>query len=339
MATLQTTKRTFLKGLATVPIVLSTSRANVADAALLNVSFDTGRELFATLNAEFEAYWQRENGQRISIDQSHAASSKQARAIMQGLRADVVTFSQELDVQVLADRGLISRDWQSAYPYSASPFYTLPVFKVREENPKAIQDWSDLAREDVAVVMPNPRTSGAARYIYLSAYAYAERNFSGDQAAMANFLAALFENVTVFDTGARGSTTTFVERGLGDVLVTYEFEAANIQKDMIQSVFETVMPSVSIAADIKVAVLSRTLQDERKARAAEAYLAFLFSNAAQNIAADLNYRVRDERVMSANTDHFRNVALLTVESAFGGWRAAQQKHFSETGTLSRLFSL
>lgn len=312
--------------------------ARAQDAALLNVSYDIARELYAAINPAFLAT--QAGGQAagqagaLEIEQSHAGSSKQARAILQGLQADLVTFNQVLDVQVLADAGLVAPDWREKFPNNASPYYSLPSFMVREGNPKGIEDWDDLVREDVSIVFPNPKTSGNARYTYLAAWAYALAQNNGDEAAARDFTDRLLANVAVFDTGGRGATTTFVERGIGDVLVTFEAEVANIVEQTPG--YESVVPSQSVLAEFPVAVVERVAEAKGTAEEARAYLDFLYAPEGQAILAAFNNRVHDPDVVAANAERFPEVALVTVEDVFGGWEAAEETHFSSGGVLDAL---
>jgi sulfate transport system substrate-binding protein len=313
--------------------------ASAAPAAepvtLLNVSYDIARELYAAVNPAFAEQWLATTGQTVTIDQSHGGSSRQARAILEGLPADLVTFNQVTDVQILADRGLVAADWQDRLPNRASPYYSLPAFLVRKGNPKNIRDWADLARPEVAPVFPNPKTSGNARYTYLAAWAYALGK--GDEADAERFVADILASVPVFDTGGRAATTTFVERGIGDVLVTFEAEVHAIAREYGADGYEIVVPSVSILAEFPVAVVDRTA-DRRGTRAvAEAYLDFLYSEQGQTILAGFSNRVHHPAVQARFADRFPEVRLVTVEDVFGGWETAMRDHFAEGGSLDRTF--
>lgn len=306
--------------------------AQAEERQILNVSYDIARELYAAINPAFLA--QRDGTEGLAIEQSHAGSSKQARAILQGLQADVVTFNQVTDVQVLADAGLVAEDWRGQLPNNASPYYSLPAFMVREGNPKGIEDWDDLVREDVSVVFPNPKTSGNARYTYLAAWAYALAQEGGDEVAARDFVDRLLANVPVFDTGGRGATTTFTERGIGDVLVTFEAEVANIVAETPG--YESVVPSQSVLAEFPVAMVERVAEARGTADVARDYLEFLYSTGGQEILASFNNRVHDPAVVEANADRFPEVDLVTVEDVFGGWDAVQETHFASGGTLDEL---
>ena len=305
---------------------------------ILNVSYDIARELYATINPAFAAYWLGQTGQTVTINQSHAGSSKQARAIMQGLKADLVTFNQVLDVQVLADKGFVAEDWQQALPNNASPYYSLPAFLVREGNPKDIKDWNDLVRDDVQLVFPNPKTSGNARYTYLAAYAYALQKNGGDDEAAREFVGKLLGNVAVFDTGGRGATTTFVERGIGDVLITFEAEVENIRAQYGEDEYERVVPSMSLLAEFPVAVVDKVAKQRGTEEVSRAYLEFLYSKQGQEIVASFNNRVHNPDVKAEYADKFPDVDLVTVEDVFGGWEQANDVQFSDGGVLDQVMA-
>ena len=317
---------------ATVALGISAPDAQAQEQDVLNVSYDIARELYAAINPAFLA--QHGSAEGLTINQSHAGSSKQARAILQGLQADLVTFNQVLDVEILADAGFVAEDWQSQFPNNASPYYSLPSFMVREGNPKGIEDWDDLVREDVSVIFPNPKTSGNARYTYLAAWAYALAQSGGDEAAAREFVDKLLANVEVFDTGGRGATTTFTERGIGDVLITFEAEVANIVAETPG--YESVVPSQSLLAEFPVAVVDRVAEARGTSEVARDYLNFLYSTEGQEILASFNNRVHDPAVVEANAERFPEVELVTVEDVFGGWQAAQETHFASGGTLDEL---
>lgn len=312
--------------------------ARADQVEILNVSYDIARELYAEINPAFVAQWKDQTGDDLTVNQSHAGSSKQARAIMQGLQADLVTFNQVTDVQVLADKGFVAKDWQQAFPNNASPYYSLPAFMVRGGNPKNITEWDDLIRDDVKLVFPNPKTSGNGRYTYLAAYAYALQKNGGDDAAARIFMDKLLANVVVFDTGGRGATTTFVERGIGDVLITFEAEVENIRQAEKEGAYDSVVPSVSLLAEFPVAVVERVAGSRGTADVATGYLNFLYSPEGQKILASFYNRVHDADVVAANADRFPQVELLTVENAFGGWDNAMETHFASGGVLDTLLA-
>lgn len=321
--------------LAFVPAFTAPARAEVD--GILNVSYDIARELYAAIDQEFSADFQAENGRPLKVDQSHAGSSKQARAIMEGLQADVVTFNQVTDVQVLADNGFVAADWQKRLPNNASPYYSLPAFVVRAGNPKGIRNWGDLARDDVKVVFPNPKTSGNGRYTYLAARAWAVHEYGGDEEKVKEYLRKVFANVPVFDTGGRAATTTFAERGIGDVLVTFEAELGAIAKQYGADKVEPVVPPVSLLAEFPVAVVDK-VADARGSRAeAEAYLDYLYQPKAQEIIVSFNNRVNDPEIMAAHADQFPKVELYTVDQEFGGWQKATEEHFADGGLLDEVF--
>lgn len=321
---------------------LFTAPASASDTPpkeILNVSYDIARELYAAINPKFQAYWKEKTGQSINIKQSHAGSSKQARAIMQGLKADVVTFNQVLDVQVLADRGgFVSKSWQQDLPNNASPYYSLPAFLVRDGNPKGIKDWSDLVRDDVKLVFPNPKTSGNARYTYLAAYAYALEQNGGDDDKAREFVGKLLSNVAVFDTGGRGATTSFVEREIGDVLITFEAEVENIRAKYGEDEYQRVVPSISLLAEFPVALVKKVAEKRGSVEVSKAYLDYLYSEEAQDIIASFNNRVHNETIKAKYADNFPEVRLIRVEDVFGSWDEANKTHFAEGGVLDQVFT-
>lgn len=299
---------------------------------LLNASYDIAREIFA---AENEAFIKSHPG--VIIDQSHAGTSKQARSIVEGLEADVVTFNQVTDVEFLVKQGFVSADWQKEFPNNASPFYSFPSFLVRAGNPKNIKDWSDLARDDVHAVFPNPKTSGNARYTYLAAYAWAKEAYSGDEEKIEAFITKIFDNVPVFDTGGRAATTTFVERETGDVLITFEAETRSIVKQYGADKVESVIPSVSLLAEFPVAVVDKVAKKHGSEALAKSYLDFLYSEDGQRIAAEFGHRVHNDKVVSEFKDEFPEIRLVNVDDVFGGWSKIQTEHFSSGGTLDKLY--
>jgi sulfate transport system substrate-binding protein len=305
---------------------------------LLNVSYDVSRELYADIDKAFAAKYKADTGTDVTINQSHAGSSRQARSVLEGLKADVVTFNQVTDVQVLHDQGdLIAADWQSRLPNKASPYYSFPAFLVRAGNPKNIKDWDDLVREDVKVVFPNPKTSGNGRYTYLAAYAYALEAFKGDQDKAQDFVRKLFANVPVFDTGGRAATTTFVERGIGDVLVTFETEVQGITKQFGKEKVDFVLPSVSLRADFPVSVVDKVVDARGSRKLAEAYLNYLYTPEAQEIIAEHFNRPTNDAVAAAHAADFPPIRLVTVEKVFGGWKKVTEEHLADGGILDRLY--
>ncbi|ALM51791.1 thiosulfate ABC transporter substrate-binding protein CysP [Halomonas huangheensis] len=310
--------------------------AMAEDSELLNSSYDIARELFATINPQFQQQWQDEHGENLNIQQSHGGSSAQARAILQGLRADVVTYNQVTDVQVLADAGLVAEDWQSQLPNNASPYYSTTAFLVRKGNPRGIDSWDDLAAEDVELVFPNPKTSGNGRYTYLAAWGAAERMFDGDEDKVRDFMRNFLGNVKVFDTGGRGATTSFIERDIGDVLISFESEVNNIREEYGSDEYDVVVPPVSILAEFPVAVVEENAERNGNSDLARAYLDYLYSEEAQRTLAGFNYRVHDEKVVEEFADRFPDTELFKVEDVFGGWPQAMETHFASGGELDQL---
>lgn len=310
--------------------------AAAAERELLNSSYDIARELFAAVNPEFIAHWQESEGEDVTIQQSHGGSSAQARAILQGLRADVVTYNQVTDVQVLADDGLVAEDWQQQLPNNASPYYSTTAFLVRKGNPKGIESWDDLDDEGVEIVFPNPKTSGNGRYTYLAAWGFADNQFDGDEARIQDFMGDFLSNVVVFDTGGRGATTSFIERGIGDVLISFESEVNNIRGEYGSDDYEVIVPPVSILAEFPVAVVEPNAERNGTEALAQAYVEYLYSEEAQRQLAGFNYRVHDETVAEEFAEQFPETKLLRVEDVFGGWDAAMDTHFGSGGQLDQL---
>ncbi|WIJ26833.1 thiosulfate ABC transporter substrate-binding protein CysP [Devosia sp. RR2S18] len=304
---------------------------------LLNASYDIAREIFAAQNEAFVPVYEAETGTAVTINQSHAGTSTQARAILEGLPADVVTFNQVTDVERLVEGGFVSDDWQSEFPNNASPFYSLPAFLVRGGNPKNITDWGDLARDDVQVIFPNPKTSGNGRYTYLAARAWANEEFGGDEAQVEEYLTKLFSNVPVFETGGRGATTAFTERQLGDVLITFEAEVLSVRDQLGAENYQPVIPSVSLLSEFPVAIVDQVVDNRGSRDLAKAYLDFLYTTEGQEIAAGHNHRVNDETVAAAHAGTFPEVRLVTVEDEFGGWAQVTEEHFADGGLLDRVF--
>lgn len=326
------------KGL-TVALALSLSAtpALAADQTLLNSSYDIARELFASYNEHFAKHWQETTGKRVEIRQSHGGSSRQAQAIIQGLRADVVTYNQVTDVDILHERGnLLPADWRDQLPNASSPYYSTMAYLVRAGNPKNVRNWDDLARADVSSVFPNPKTSGNGRYTYLAAYGYAQQAFDHDESKVDEFVKTFLGRVAVFDTGGRGATTTFVERGIGDVLITFESEVNNIIAEYPDHGFEVVVPKVSFLAEFPVAVVERHAQRNGNLELARAYLEELYSEQAQRLLAGFNYRVHNEVVQAEFADQFPPVELLTIEQIAGDWKQAMDVHFANGGKLDQL---
>jgi|TARA_R110001599_G_scaffold47784_8_gene138183 sulfate transport system substrate-binding protein len=310
--------------------------AAAQEREMLNSSYDIARELFAAINPEFQAWWQEEHGEEIAISQSHGGSSAQARAILQGLRADVVTFNQVTDVQVLADAGLVAEDWQDAFENNASPYYSTTAFLVRKGNPKGIESWDDLANEDVDIVFPNPKTSGNGRYTYLAAWGFAENEFDGDEEQIEEFMRTFLANVAVFDTGGRGATTSFIEREIGDVLISFESEVNNIRSEYGSDDYEVIVPPVSILAEFPVAVVGENAERNGNTDLAQSYLEYLYAEEMQRLLAGFNYRVHNEAVVEEFADQFPETELLEVNDVFGSWDEAMETHFGSGGLLDQL---
>ena len=304
---------------------------------ILNASYDIGRELFIAINKAFVPAYKTDTGKELEVSQSHAGSSKQARAILEGLEADVVTFNQVIDIEALVKGGFVSEDWQKDFANNASPYYSLPAFLVREGNPKNIKNWDDLVRDDVKVVFPNPKTSGNARYTYLAATAFAKQAFGDDQEKVTAFVKKLFDNVPVFDTGGRAATTTFAERNIGDVLITFEAETRGIAKELGEDKYDVVVPPVSLLAEFPVAIVDKVADARGSREVAKAYLNFLYTTEGQRILAENGNRVHDEAVAAEFKSVFPDVKLFTVEEVFGGWEKAQKEHFASGGVLDQIY--
>lgn len=323
--------------LAAQPLVSTTAAAR--DVELLNASYDPTRELYADVNAQFAAQWQRQTGETLKIRVSHGGSGKQARSVIDGLEADVVTLALAADIDAIADRGqLLPADWQSRLPYNSAPYTSTIVFLVRQGNPKQIRDWGDLARPGIGVITPNPKTSGGARWNYLAAWAWASSKYR-KAGPVLDYMGKLFKNVPVLDTGARGSTTTFVERGIGDVLVAWENEALLAQAmPGSRGKFEIVVPSLSIKAEPPVAWVDRNVDKHGTRKQAQAYLRFLYSPAGQRSAARHHYRPSiPASVPAGELARFPSVAMVTIDNAFGGWKRAQAAHFADGGFFDRIY--
>ncbi len=312
--------------------------AQAADITLLNVSYDPTRELYQDYNTAFSKYWKAKTGDNVTIKASHGGSGKQARAIIDGLDADVATLALAYDVDQLYEKGkLIPKDWQKRLGHNSAPYTSTIVLLVRKGNPKKIKDWNDVVRPGVSVITPNPKTSGGARWNYLAAWAYALKTNNNDEAKAKEFVAKLFKNVPVLDTGARGATTTFVERGIGDVLLAWENEALLAQKELGPDKFEIVVPSLSILAEPTVTVVDKVV-DKRKTRAlATAYLEYLYSEEGQEIAAQNYYRPTLDSVAKKYESKFPKVNLVKIDEVFGGWQKAQKTHFADGGTFDEIY--
>ncbi|KQV54159.1 sulfate ABC transporter substrate-binding protein [Duganella sp. Root336D2] len=311
--------------------------AQAADVSLLNVSYDPTRELYQDVNAAFAKEWKAKTGDNVKIKQSHGGSGKQARAVIDGLEADVVTLGLAYDIDAVAERGLVNKDWQKRLPHNATPYSSTIVFLVRKGNPKGIKDWSDLVKPGVAVITPNPKTSGGARWNHLAAYGYALRQPGGNDASARDFLKKLYKNVPVLDSGARGATTTFVERGIGDVLVAWENEALLAIKELGPDKVEIVAPSVSILAEPPVAVVDKVVDKRGTRKVAEAYLNFLYTDQAQAIIAKNYYRPGIEKEAKKYAAQFPNVKLFKITDVAGDWTTAQKTHFADGGVFDQIY--
>jgi len=311
--------------------------AEAKEIKLLNVSYDPTREFYQDYNAVFSKYWEGKTGDKLTVQQSHGGSGKQARSVIDGLEADVVTLALAYDIDVIAEKGRrLPPDWQKRLPNNSAPYTSTIVFLVRKGNPKGIKDWDDLAKPGLGVVTPNPKTSGGARWNYLAAWGYALKKNNHDEAKAREFETALFKNVPVLDVGARGATTTFVQRGIGDVLIAWENEALLSIKELGKGKFEMVVPSVSILAEPPVALVDKVVKRHGTQAVAEEYLKYLYTPEGQEIAAKHYYRPRLESVAQKYADTFPKVNLFTVDEVFGGWQKAQKTHFAEGGEFDRI---
>jgi len=337
--TMRADRRLLLAG-ALLAGVLATNVTPVLakDIRLLNVSYDPTRELYQEFNAAFAKHWQAKTGDRVILQQSHGGSGKQARSVIDGLRADVVTLALAYDIDMIAERGKhLASDWQQRLPHNSSPYTSTIVFLVRKGNPKGIQDWKDLVGPGISVITPNPKTSGGARWNYLAAWAYALEQNGNDEAKAREFVTRLFRNVPVLDSGARGSTTTFAQRGIGDVLISWENEAFLAIKEFGADQLEIVTPSVSILAEPPVAVVDRVVQRKGTEAVARAYLEYLYSDAGQDIAGRHFFRPRSELATAKYAPQFAPIRLVTIDEVFGGWHKAQGTHFADGGVFDQIF--
>lgn len=313
------------------------AQAQAADVSLLNVSYDPTRELYQDFNKSFAAQWKSKSGDDLKIKQSHGGSGKQARAVIDGLAADVVTLALAYDIDEIAQRGLIARDWQKRLPNNSAPYTSTIVLLVRKGNPKNIRDWNDLARPGVSVITPNPKTSGGARWNHLAAWGYALKQPGGNEKTAQEFLSRLYKNVPVLDSGARGSTTTFVERGIGDVLITWENEALLAIKELGPDKVEIVIPSLSVRAEPPVTIVDKVADRRGTRKVAEAYLQHLYSDEGQEIAARHYYRPVNEKIAAKYASQFPKLKLLTIDEIAGGWTKAQKSHFADGGIFDQIY--
>jgi sulfate transport system substrate-binding protein len=313
-------------------------RAAAGGVQILNVSYDPTRELYDAVNAAFAKQWKAKAGQDLVVKQSHGGSGKQARAVIDGLEADVVTLALAYDVDAIAKAGLLPADWQKKLPQNASPYTSTIVFLVRKGNPKGIKGWDDIVKPGVQVITPNPKTSGGARWNYLAAWAHALEKSGGDETKAKEFVRALYKNVPVLDSGARGSTTTFIERGIGDVFLSWENEAFLVVEQLGKGKFEIVVPPSSILAEPPIAVVEKNVDRHGTRAVAQAYLEFLYTPEGQEIAAKYFYRPRDAKVAARYAKKFPKIDLVTVDGVFGGWQKAQATHFADGGVFDQIYA-
>jgi sulfate/thiosulfate transport system substrate-binding protein len=324
-------------GILAVVLVLA-GAANAGQVTLLNVSYDPTRELYQEYNAAFVKYWKAKTGDDVTINQSHGGSGKQAQSVINGLEADVVTLALSYDIDAIAQQAkLLPANWQSRLPDNSTPYTSTIVFLVRKGNPKGIKDWDDLVKPGITVVVPNPKTSGGARWAYLGAYAYALETYGHDDAKAKDFITKLYKNVPVLDSGARGSTITFAERGIGDVLLAWENEAHLAQKEYPADNYEIVTPPLSILAEPPVAVVDKNAKRHGTTEVAKAYLEYLYSDEGQEIEAKNYYRPRNPAIAAKYAANFPQLKLVTVDAEFGGWAKAQQTHFADGGVFDQIY--
>ena len=331
----------FLNGLVhalLAAVALAAITASAAETTLLNVSYDVTREFYKDFNTAFSTYWKERTGQELTINQSHGGSSKQARSVIDGSQADVVTMNQALDIDVLHERAkLIPKDWATRLPNHSVPNSSTILFVVRKGNPKKIKDWDDLIKPGVSVIIPNPKTSGNGRYSYLAGWGYALKQANGDEAKAREYVTKLFGNVPVLDAGGRGATTTFAQRDIGDVLLTFENEVALIQKEFGEGRLEVVAPSVSILAENPVVWVDKVVNKRGTETVAKAYLEYLFSETGQELAAKHNFRPQSATVLARHANQFKKLELFTVDQVAGGWAAAQKTHFADGGVFDQIY--
>jgi sulfate/thiosulfate-binding protein len=322
---------------AAILAVSAVAPALAAEISLLNVSYDPTRELYQDVNVAFAKEWKAKSGDTVKIKQSHGGSGKQGRSVIDGLEADVVSLALAYDIDAIAEHKLLAPDWQKKLPHNSTPYTSTIVFLVRKGNPKGIKDWNDLVKPGVAVITPNPKTSGGARWNHLAAYGYALRQPGGSEATAREFLSKLYKNVPVLDSGARGATTTFVERGIGDVLIAWENEALLAIKELGPTKFDIVAPSVSILAEPPVAVVDKVVDKRGTRKVAEAYLNFLYTDEAQDIIAKNYYRPATDKAAKKYAAQFPNVKLFTVAQLSGDWAKAQKTHFADGGLFDQIY--
>jgi len=331
-----------MKTIRTLALVLTATLAlavQAKDIKLLNVSYDPTREFYVEFNAAFAKHWQAQSGDTVTVQQSHGGSSKQARAVIDGLQADVVTLALAYDNDSIAQRArLFPADWQQRLPNNSAPYTSTIVFLVRKGNPKGIKDWNDLVKPGIAIIPANPKTSGAARWAYLAAWGYALKQNNGDEAKAKEFVTKFYKNVPVLDSGARGATTTFIQREIGDVLVGWENEAYLALKEFGKDKFEIITPSISILAEPTVTVVDKVAKRKGNEAVAKAYLEYLYSPEGQDLVGKHFYRPRSEAALAKYAGQFAKVNLFTIDEVFGGWQAAQKKHFDDGGVFDQIFN-
>ncbi|TDK66483.1 sulfate ABC transporter substrate-binding protein [Sapientia aquatica] len=318
-------------------LALTANLAHSADITLLNVSYDPTRELYEDFNKDFAKNWKDKTGDNVKIKQSHGGSGKQARAVIDGLDADVVTLALAYDINEISDHGLIAKNWQSRLPLASSPYTSTIVFLVRKGNPKGIKDWADIVKPGVSIITPNPKTSGGARWNYLAAWGYALKQSGGNEAKAKEFISQLYKNVPVLDSGARGATTTFVERGIGDVLLAWENEAFLAVKELGPDKVQIVVPSVSVLAEPPVAVVDKVVDKRGTRKVAEAYLNYLYSDAGQEIAAKNYYRPTSAAIAKKYENQFPKINLFKIGEVAGDWTQAQKVHFADGGVFDQIY--
>jgi sulfate transport system substrate-binding protein len=326
-------RKSFIMVAALASILVGSPRAE----SLLNVSYDPTREFYQEFNAAFAKHWKAKTGQEVEVQQSHGGSAKQARGVIDGLEADVVTLALAYDIDAIAETGLLAKDWQKRLPDHSSPYTSTIIFLVRKGNPKAIKDWPDLVKPGIEVITANPKTSGGARWNYLAAWAFALKQPGGSDATARDFVTRLYQNVPVLDSGARGSTTTFVQRGIGDVLIAWENEAFLSIKELGPDKVDIVVPSLSILAEPPVTLVDKIVDKEGTRAVAQAYLEYLYSPEGQELAAKHYYRPRLESVAKKYRSVFKKMNLITIDEVFGGWQEAQKTHFADGGTFDQIY--
>ncbi len=319
-------------------LILQFTGLIAGDLTLLNVSYDPTRELYAEYNKMFAAYWKSKTGEDLKVKQSHGGSGKQARSVIDGLEADIVTLALAYDIDIIASKGLISRDWAKSLPNNSTPYTSTIVFVVRKGNPKKIKDWDDLVKPNTNVITPNPKTSGGARWNYLAAWAYAEKKFNKDKPKVTDFMKSLFKNVPVLDSGARGSSTTFAKNEIGDVLLTWENESFLILEEFGKDKFEIVLPSLSILAEPPVALVETNAQKHNTLEVSKAYLKSLYSEPAQEIIAKHGYRPRSATALKKYEAKFPKIEMVNIDADFGGWIKAQKDHFSDGASFDQIYA-